>query len=68
MPSIGPGVQELRVWDEDGTFRVVYTAQFEGSVFVLHSFQNKTMQTAQSDIDLAKRRYKQVKEQQYGKN
>lgn len=68
MPSIGPGVQELRVWDDGGTFRVVYTAQFEGSVFVLHSFQKKTMQTAQSNIDLAKRRYKQVKEQQHGKN
>jgi len=47
---------------------MVYTAQFEGSVFVLHSFQKKTMQTAQSDIDLAQRRYKQVKEQQHGKN
>lgn len=68
MPSIGPGVQELRVWDECGTFRVVYTAQFQEYVFVLHSFQKKTMQTSQSDIDLAKRRYIQVKEQQHGKN
>lgn len=67
MPSIGPGVEELRVWDESGTYRVVYTARFQETVFVLHAFQKKTEQTAQSDIDLAKSRYKQVKERQNGK-
>ena len=64
MPSIGPGVEELRVWDESGTYRVVYTARFQETVFVLHAFQKKTEQTAQSDIDRAKSRYKQIKEGQ----
>ncbi|USX25796.1 type II toxin-antitoxin system RelE/ParE family toxin [Oxalobacteraceae bacterium OTU3CINTB1] len=68
MPTIGTGVEELRVWDESGTYRVVYTARFQDTVFVLHAFQKKTEQTAQSDIDLAKKRYKQVKEEQNGKN
>lgn len=27
MPSIGAGVTELRIWDEAGTFRVVYISQ-----------------------------------------
>lgn len=26
MPSIGKGVEEIRIWDESGTFRVIYTA------------------------------------------
>ena len=66
MPAIGPGVEELRVWDDSGTYRVVYTARFHDAVFVLHAFQKKTEQTAQSDIDLAKARYKQVRENQNG--
>lgn len=27
MPTIGKGVEEIRVWDDAGTFRVVYTAR-----------------------------------------
>jgi phage-related protein len=32
MPTIGVGVFELRVWDEAGTFRVVYVAKFADAV------------------------------------
>lgn len=60
MPTIGPGVMELRVWDEAGTFRVVYVAKLEDAVYVLHCFQKKTQQTAQRDIELARRRLKEL--------
>jgi phage-related protein len=60
MPSIGPGVTELRIWDEAGTFRVVYVAKLADAVFVLHCFQKKTQQTAKRDIDLAKKRLKDL--------
>ena len=33
MPTIGAGVMELRIWDEAGTFRVVYVAKFEDAVY-----------------------------------
>jgi len=39
MPS---GIKELRLWDESGTFRVVFVAKFEEAVYVLHAFQKKT--------------------------
>jgi phage-related protein len=58
--SIGAGVLELRVWDEAGTFRVVYVAKFAGAVYVLHCFQKKTQQTAKRDIDLAQKRLKDL--------
>lgn len=58
MPTVGAGVMELRVWDEAGTFRVVYVAKFEDAVYVLHCFQKKTQQTAQRDIELARKRFK----------
>lgn len=60
MVSIGPGVMELRIWDEAGTFRVVYVAKLADAVFVLHCFQKKTQQTAKRDIDLAKKRLKDL--------
>jgi len=60
MPSIGTGVTELRVWDEAGTFRVVYVAKFADAVYVLHCFQKKTQQTAKKDIDLASKRFKEL--------
>ncbi len=27
MPSIGKGVEEIRIWDDSGTYRVLYTAR-----------------------------------------
>lgn len=60
MPSIGPGVEEIRVWDSAGTYRVIYTARLTDAVYVLHAFQKKTQATAQTDINLAKARYAQL--------
>ena len=56
MPSIGKGVEEIRIWDESGTYRVVYTARLADAVIVLHAFQKKTQTTSKRDIDLAKER------------
>lgn len=64
MPSIGRGVEEIRVWDESGTYRVIYTARVKHEVVVLHAFQKKTRTTSTQEIELAKRRWAQwVKEQ-----
>jgi phage-related protein len=60
MPSIGAGVAEIRVWDEAGTFRVVYTARLADFVYVLHAFQKKTQETSKRDIELAKKRFDQL--------
>lgn len=57
MPTIGGGVEELRIWDDTGTYRVVYTARLADAVYVLHAFQKKTQATSKRDIDLAKARY-----------
>jgi phage-related protein len=56
MPSIGPGVSEIKVRAE-GAFRVVYVAKFAEAIYVLHAFQKKSRKTAWSDIDLSRRRY-----------
>jgi phage-related protein len=60
MTSVGTGVREIRVRDETGIYRVIYITRIADRVFVLHCFQKKTQKTANSDIDLATRRYKDL--------
>jgi phage-related protein len=60
MPSIGRGVEEMRIWDETGTYRVVYTARLADAVYVLHAFMKKTQATSKRDIDLAKKRFNEL--------
>ena len=60
MPSIGPGVREIRIWVSDGTYRVIYVVRSRIGVFVLHAFMKKTEQTSKRDIDLARARLKEV--------
>jgi phage-related protein len=56
----GKGVEEIRVWDDSGTYRVIYTARLVDVVYVLHAFQKKAQTTAKRDIDLAKARYSEL--------
>ncbi len=60
MPSIGPGVREVRIHDETGAFRVIYIASLADTIYVLHAFQKKTQRTAKRDLDLAAMRLRQI--------
>lgn len=62
MTAVGFGAYEIRVRDQDGAFRILYVAKFKAAVYVLHAFQKKTQQTAQSDLALAARRYRSIEE------
>jgi len=61
MPSIGPGVREIRIMHE-GQFRLIYIAKLADTdtVYVLHAFQKKTQKTRKQDIDAAKQALKQL--------
>lgn len=64
MPSIGKGVEEIRVWDDAGTFRVIYTARVGDVVVVIHAFQKKTQATSKRDVEVARARWSQLKKEQ----
>lgn len=64
MPTIGPGVREIRIREASGAFRVVYLATLEDRVLVLHAFQKKTQATPKKDIELAIQRLKRWKQDQ----
>jgi phage-related protein len=60
MKTIGAGVQEIRVQDESGAFRVIYLAKLKDAVYVLHCFQKKTPKTSAQDIALASKRFNEL--------
>ena len=60
MPSIGKGVEEIRIWDDAGTYRVIYTARMADAVVVLHAFQKKTQTTSKRDLETARERFAQL--------
>ena len=60
MPSVAPGVSEPR---EDGHFRTLYlTASAKGNL-VLPAFVKKTWLTPQSEIQLARKRWKEMQDE-----
>jgi phage-related protein len=60
MGTIGRGVEEIRVRDESGRYRVIYTARLSDAVYVLHAFQKKTQTTSKRDFEVAKLRFTQL--------
>jgi phage-related protein len=61
LKIVGSGVNEIRVREETGAFRVIYVASFPEAVYVLHAFQKKTQKTAARDLELAARRFKALR-------
>jgi phage-related protein len=55
MPSVGLGVQEIRV-HTGAEHRVFYIAKFVEAVYILHAFEKRARRTAQADLDLARQR------------
>lgn len=68
MPTIGKNVEEIRIWDDSGTYRLIYAARFTDAVYVLTVFQKKTQTTRAQEIKLARTRYKQLKRQLNDRN
>ena len=60
MPSVGKGVEEIRVTDDSGAYRVIYVARRVESVYVLHAFQKETQATSRRDIEIARKRFAQL--------
>jgi phage-related protein len=60
MATIGKGVEEIRIRDESGRYRVIYTARLADAVYVPHAFQKKTQTTSKRDFETAKLRFAQL--------
>lgn len=61
MTAVGPGVVEIRVRDAQGAFRLLYVARFADAIYVLHAFQKKSQKTSRLDLDVARKRYEEIR-------
>ena len=60
LTAVGKGVEEIRIRDESGAYRVIYVARRTEAVYVLHAFQKKSQATPKKDIDTARRRFAEL--------
>ena len=60
MPAVAVGVSELRVKGADGSFRAFYYTASSQGVLVFHAFGKKTQRTPPLEIEVAKRRLKEL--------
>ena len=60
MKEVGKGVEEIRVKDASGIYRAFYLAKFKNKVLVFHLFMKKTQKTPQKEINLGKKRLKEL--------
>ena len=60
MASVGLGVEELRIKDASGAYRVFYFARLADAILVFHAFQKKTQKTTNEEIRMGQRRLKEM--------
>lgn len=61
MSGIGRGVEEIRVSDQSGAYRVIYVARRPEAAYVLHAFQKKSQATSKKDLEIATQRIRTLK-------
>ncbi len=61
MKEVGAGAMEIRI-HVLGEWRVIYVAKLTTAVYVLHAFEKKTRRTRRDDIELARKRYREIGE------
>lgn len=60
MPSIGLGVEELRLQHRSGSYRAFYYTKMAESVLIFHAFEKKSQKTPPQEIALAQKRLKEM--------
>ncbi len=60
MPVVSAGVSELRVKSADGSFRVFYYLASPRGILVFHAFVKKAQRTPPLEIELARKRFKEL--------
>jgi phage-related protein len=60
MVTVGRGVRELRARDRSGQYRAIYVVRKREGIFILHAFQKKSRQTSKRDIEIARKRLRDI--------
>ena len=67
MSWVGAGVREIRV-RSGREYRVLYVANFEEGIYVLHAFEKMTQRTSKADLERARQRLREILKNRRGGN
>ncbi len=62
MKTVAVGASELRVRGADGIYRAFYFTKSSNGILVFHAFVKKTPKTPMSEIDVGRKRLKELLE------
>ena len=54
MPTVGPGVREIRIHDEAGAFRLLYVTRIADAIYVLHAFPEEDAADGEEGLGLGR--------------
>ena len=60
MPTVGSGVAEIRIQDATGAYRAFYVTRVADAIVVFHAFVKKTRKTPEREIQLGRKRLKEM--------
>jgi phage-related protein len=60
MPGLGSGAAELRIRDGAGIYRAFYLVKVADAIVVFHAFVKKTQKTPEAEIEIGKKRLKEL--------
>ena len=60
MKDVGKGVEEIRIRDVSGAYRVFYFTRFQDAILIFHAFKKKTQKTSKKEINLGKKRLQEM--------
>lgn len=63
--AMGDGLFELRVKAQEGIGRVFFCTVINNEVVILHSFIKKTQQTPKKELDISKKRMREVNDHEH---
>jgi phage-related protein len=64
MPKVAVGVEELRLRDEAGIYRTFCFTKSKRGILIPHAFVKKTAKTPRHEIELAKKRLKEMQNEE----
>lgn len=59
MPSVGPGVFEIRIRTRTA-HRIILTVQFHEAIYILHIFEKRSRKTSREDLELCRTRFRRL--------
>ena len=60
VKQIDKGVEEIRIRDSSGIYRVFYLIHVKDVIIVFHAFKKKTRQTPQREIETGRQRLREM--------